>query len=270
MTAAATPCPPLDDDLDLFDADCAYDPLDETEEKDADERAETFGYRGSPEEAVQDAPAEKPGFSAAERIERLFADMPPYRRRFLAILDACKTPQTSSSLKELAAELESKRQCVYSAASFCTMLEEAGALQKLTADGEPYEEVEPQLVEVEENGRTYLRPTPPPEALWQTTPEGLAVLEDDDPLAELLQIVDEHEGLYAGVFQEILGMCDGDGSSMEQIRAQVNANPVLEYPKKTAQFFMDYLDRNGAIEWDGAWKLTQVGRDLLDQLAARA
>ena len=49
----------------------------------------------------------------------------------------------------------------------------------------------------------------------------------------------------------------------------MNTNPALEYPKKSAQFFMDYLDRNGAIAWEGAWKITEVGRRLLARLESR-
>lgn len=259
---------PFDDELDLIETDCGYDPLEEVEEKDADEKAETFGYKGSPDETAQDEP-EKPQLPARERIAQLFADMPPFKRWFLAILDACKEERTAQQVEELVDGFEKRRQCVYSAASFCTMLESAGALQKLTVDGTPYEEVEPQLVEVEEDGRKFLRPTPPPEVVWKTTPEGLEALGDDDPLGELVQIVDGQEQGYEDVFREILGMCDGDGSSINQIKQQVNSNPALEYPKKTAQFFMDYLDRNGAIEWDGAWKITEVGRSLLSHLENR-
>lgn len=257
----------FDDDLDLIEGDCGYDPLEEVEDKDADEKAETFGYKGSPDEA-HDEPS-KPQRPARERIAQLLADMPPFKRWFLAILDSCRTERTAQQVEELVNGFEKKHQCVYSAASFCTMLEEAGALQKLTVDGTPYEDVEPQLIEVEEDGKKFLRPTPPPEVVWKTTPEGLEALGADDPLGELVQIVDGQEQAYAGVFQEILGMCDGDGSSINQIKQQVNSNPVLEYPKKTAQFFMDYLDRNGAIEWDGAWKITEVGRALLNHLEGR-
>lgn len=259
---------PFDDELDLIETDCGYDPLEEVEEKDADEKAETFGYKGSPDETAQDEP-EKPQLPARERIAQLFADMPPFKRWFLAILDACKEERTAQQVEELVDGFEKRRQCVYSAASFCTMLESAGALQKLTVDGTPYEEVEPQLVEVEEDGRKFLRPTPPPEVVWKTTPEGLEALGGDDPLGELVQIVDGQEQGYEDVFREILGMCDGDGSSINQIKQQVNSNPILEYPKKTAQFFMDYLDRNGAIEWDGAWKITEIGRALLGHLENR-
>lgn len=257
-----------EDDLDLAGADCNYDPLEEVEEKDADERAETFGYRGSPDEVASDkeAPELAPQVPARERIARLLSGMAPFRRMLLSVLDACREPQNADRIEEVVAGLEGRKKCVYGAASFCTMLEAAGALCKLTADGEPYEEVEPQLVEVQEDGRTFLRPTEPPEVLWQATPEGLEALEEDDPLGELLQIVQGPEAAYAGVFAEILGMCDGDGSSINEIKQQINPNPALAYPRKMAQFFMDYLDRNDAIEWDGAWKITEVGRKLLDYL----
>lgn len=277
-TTAPTPDAELDllgddlDDLDLLDAECAYDPLEMDEEKDLDEKAETFGYKGSPAEAAAAAAAAdaaRPQLPARERIERLFADMPPFKGWFLAIVEACREPQPTAAVERVVDDLRSRRQCVYGAANFCAMLCDAGALRKLTVDGAPYEDVEPQLEEVEENGRTYLRPTPPPEALWQATPEALEALADNDPFDALLSILDEQEA-YLGVFREILGMCDSDGSSINQIKQQVNSNPALEYPKKSAQFFMDYLDRNGAIVWEGAWKLTDVGRRLLEHLEAQS
>lgn len=252
------------DDLEAYEQECDYDPLDEQEEKDLDEKAETFGYVGTPDEAVSDAPASA-AVPARERIERLFDDMPPYKRWLIDIMQACRQPQRAERIEEVVEGLRAKRHCVFDAASFRTMLEEAGALEKLTLDGQPYGEVEPRLEEVEQDGKTYLRPTQPPEAMWRTTPEGLEAVEANDPLDALMQIVQEQVG-YTEVFAEILGMCQGDGASINEIKMQVNTNPVLEYPKKTAQFFMDYLDRNDAIEWDGAWKTTEVGRRLLRRL----
>ena len=263
-------------DEELFGAECDYDPLEEFEEKDLDEKAETFGYKATPEEveAQTEAAAQagddsegcaKPQAPARERIERLFEDMIPYKNWFLAILDACREAQDAAGVGKVVEGLQSRRRCVYATANFLAMLQDAGALEKLTRDGEPYAEVEPQLMEVVEDGKTYLRPTPPPEAMWRTTADGLEALADNDPLGTLVGIVREHAA-YTDVFREILGLCDGDGSSIGNIKEQVNSNPALEYPKKSAQFFMDYLDRNGAIEWDGAWKITEVGRQLLGKL----
>lgn len=252
------------DELEAYEQECDYDPLEEQEVKDLDEKAETFGYVGSPQQA-DPAGAQAPVPPARERIERLFDDMPPYKRWLIDIMDACRQPQRAERIEEVVEGLRAKRHCVFDAASFRTMLEEAGALEKLTLDGCPYGEVEPQLEEVEQDGKTYLRPKQPPEAMWRTTPEGVEAIDANDPLDALTQIVQE-QGAYTEVFAEILGMCQGDGASINEIKMQVNTNPVLEYPKKTAQFFMDYLDRNDAIEWDGAWKTTEVGRRLLRRL----
>lgn len=256
------------DELAMFEEGREYDPLDVEEEKDADERAETFGYIGTPEEAAATQKPVAQEIPARERIEQLFEDMPPFKRWLINIMQVCREPQRAEDIERVVEGLRAKRHCVFNAASFRTMLEEAGALEKLTLDGQPYGKVEPKLEEVEEDGKTYLRPTQPPEAMWKTTPEGLEAVESNDPLDALTQIMHEQRD-YTEVFTEILGMCEGDGASINEIKMQVNTNPVLEYPKKTAQFFMDYLDRNGAIEWDGAWKITEVGRKLLQSLGQK-
>ncbi len=265
---------PVDDgqdsyeELDAYDeSDCGYDPLAVEEEKNADEKAETFGYVGTPEEAEAKAPEEHQ-VPAAERINRLFEDMLPFKHWFLSIIDTCRDARGWEEVGQLVDGLQKKQRCVYSAQDFCTMLEGAGALKKVTADGEPYGEVKPELVEVVEDGRTYLRPTTPPEPFWRATEEGLEALRENDPVAELLQIMDEQQK-YLSVFLEILDLCQGDGESINTIRERVNTNPVLEYPKKSAQFFMDYLEREDAIEWDGAWKITKIGEELLERLEER-
>ena len=150
------------DELAMFEEGREYDPLDVEEEKDADERAETFGYIGTPEEA---AAAQKPAareIPARERIEQLFEDMPPFKRWLINIMQVCREPQRAEDIEKVVEGLRAKRHCVFNAASFRTMLEEAGALEKLTLDGQPYGKVEPKLEEVEEDGKTYLRPTQPP------------------------------------------------------------------------------------------------------------
>jgi predicted transcriptional regulator len=257
-----------EDDLGMLGEECTYDPLAETDERDADERAETFGYRASAEEARREQEAPDDGdrvAPAAERIERLLEDMAPFRSWLLAILRACREPQGGERVKGLVAELQRRQQSVYGAESLCAMLVQAGALRKLTSDGEPYEEVAPELVEVEQGGRRYLRPTEPPAAVWQTTPEGAAALEEHDPLSTLLRVVDDRKK-YMSVYLEILEMCEGDGASIGEVRRQVNTNPALGYPRKSAQLFMDDLERNDAIEWEGAWKTTEVGQRLLEAL----
>ena len=87
------------DELAMFEEGREYDPLDVEEEKDADERAETFGYIGTPEEA---AAAQKPAaqeIPARERIEQLFEDMPPFKRWLINIMQVCREPQRAEDIE---------------------------------------------------------------------------------------------------------------------------------------------------------------------------
>lgn len=256
-----------DEDL-LFTEACGYDPLFEEEEKDADEIAETFGYIGDPAElAPRTELEEAPLAPASERIEALFENMLPYKRNFLAFLDFCKEARDEVDVQVFVDGMQAKRKSVYTGEMICSMLERAGALEKLTETGLPYQDVEPQLEEVEEDGVVKLRPVPAPPAQWRTTFAGLEALEKDDPTGVLREIIAEHER-YTSVFKEILEACSQEGGiSINDLKEQVNKNPALEYPKKTAQYFMDYLDRNGAIEWSGsAWVITAVGEQILNDL----
>lgn len=256
-----------DDDL-LFTEANGYDPLFEEEEKDADEIAETFGYIGDPAElAPRTQLEEEPQAPASERIAELFENMLPYKRNFLEFLDYCKEARDEVDVQVFVDEMQAKRKSVYTGEMICSMLERAGALEKLTETGLPYGDLEPQLEEVEEDGVVKLRPVPAPPAWWRTTFAGLEALEKDDPTGVLREIISEHER-FTSVFKEILELCaQGDGIGINDLKARVNTNPVLEYPKKTAQYFMDYLDRNGAIEWSGsAWVITPVGEQVLRDL----
>lgn len=256
-----------DDDLLFTEAD-GYDPLFEEEEKDADEIAETFGYIGDPAELAPRTELEEvPLAPASERIEALFENMLPYKRSFLEFLDFCKEPRGEVDVQVFIDGLRAKRKSVYTGEMICEMLERAGALEKLTETGLPYQDVEPQLEEVEEDGVVKLRPVPAPPAQWRTTFAGLEALEKDDPTGVLREIIAEHER-FTSVFREILELCAQEGGvSINDLKAQVNQNPVLEYPRKSAQYFMDYLDRNGAIAWSGsAWVITSVGEQILSDL----
>ena len=75
---------------------------------------------------------------------------------------------------------------------------------------------------------------------------------------------------YSEVFNAILWACSSeDGASRDDIEAQIAELEPLQpnaqghktvYP----QYFFDALESAGGIEWrDGAWKITEAGRQLL-------
>ena len=98
---------------------------------------------------------------AEERTRELLSQMRPHRATLLGILAACETPMATSVMKEAVERISGRKFSVYTPSNFCTMLEVAGGLARVTAAGEPYtDEVRaPEMVEVD--GRAFWRPHHP-------------------------------------------------------------------------------------------------------------
>ena len=143
---------------------------------------------------------EKP---AEERIADLLEAMAPRRTVLLGILAACAEPQPASAVNARVDELQENNFSVYSAANLCSLLEKAGAIERVTAKGEPAEdiEIEPQTVVVD--GVEYLEAREPVEIYWHITEPGRAALEADKPLERLRALLDE-DAAYAPIYQRIL------------------------------------------------------------------
>lgn len=250
----------------------AYDPLyeDEKETWDDETKESLYGYIGDPGMLAPQSPVEEvPELSPREKMENLFGSMLPFKRDLLAIMDFCRTPRSIAEVEEFVNEQKKRRNSVYSAASFCQMLADADALEKIDEDGNLYEDVEVEPIEVEDEfGNVVLQPGTPPPAFWRITEEGAIVADEDNPM-EVLKGIIADKSRYEHIFLQILQCCDTPtGAPMGYIQDQVNDDPVLVDPPKSAQFFMDYLDRNGAIVWEGGWKTTEIGKQLLALLQA--
>ena len=257
---------PFSDEV-FFDDEAGWDPLEDAgeEEWDDDDRAERFGYVGDPAQlaAHSEVPEEAPK-SPQERMDALLGDMPSYRMALLEIVSFCEQPQDGEAIEGRIAELIPQRKSVYTAASFCRMLADAGMLEKVDADGYLYEEEQIQPEEyIDEEGNARIRPTTPPAAFWRTTDEGLAYLVGHEASDSLRAVIEEN-ARYKPVFKHILQLCaHQDGASISTIISEVKGDPLLADPPKMPQFFMDYLERGGAICWNAAWKATDLGKEAL-------
>ena len=255
----------VDYDIDEF----PFDPLaDDSFDHSLDNVLKAEGYVGDPSLiAPKSVVPPAPELTPVEKIEELFKKMIPFKRYLLSILDFCRETKGFEELDVFVEDLQSHRRTVYSTGEFCMMLEEAEGLEKITEDGTPYEDVPVEPVEVEVDGKVYLEPGEPPTPYWRTTEGGLEVLGEDNPI-KVLQEVFEREAQYKSAFVQILELCSGEGSSITVLREKVNANPVLHYPQKAVNYFLDFLDRNAAVEWDGTWKITAIGERVLELLRA--
>lgn len=101
------------------------------------------------------------------------------------------------------------------------------------------------------------------------TEKGEALRERYAPAATMHALYEDRPG-YEEVFSAVLWACSApDGAARADIEAQIAALPQLQpdgqghttvYP----QYFFDALETAGGIEWrDGAWKITEAGRQLL-------
>ena len=239
-----------------------FDPLEDFE----DDAAETEGRADEFDDDKPVAPAtcEKP---AEERIADLLKAMAPRRTVLLGILTACDEPQPASAVNARVDELQENNFSVYSAANLCSLLEKAGAIERVTAEGEPAEniEAEPQTVVVD--GVEYLEAREPVEIYWRITEPGRAALEADKPLERLRALLDE-DAAYAPIYQRILRLCAADGgTTTPTINNAVDHDPLVQKPRFYAPHFVDRLEKCDALAWRKAWCITDIGRAGLDMLA---
>ena len=54
---------------------------------------------------------------------------------------------------------------------------------------------------------------------------------------------------------------------MGQLDEFVLADPVTKSPKRYAMYFVDKLERAGAVDWEGSWVITEAGRDYLAEVS---
>lgn len=263
----------LDVALDDFED---FDPLsvfDDDNEQAEDADVSVGVYVGKPHDDEPDQKVDER--CAEERIADLFSSMAPYRKTLLGMLAFCATPQTTDNLDLEVANLQTNNFSVYSAAALTNLLQQAGALARVTAEGEPYPENDPEPMLVEVNGATYYEVAEAPEVHWITTEEGAAYLADDQPLNRLVCLLDE-DARYASIYDTLFALCAGEeGATMTALSEAVDSDPLLEDPRLYAPHFIEKLAKCDALEWsDKAWRITDIGRRgqalVADRLAVQA
>lgn len=205
------------------------------------------------------------GLSPHERIEELFRKMRPCRDTLLHIVGACRKPMRVGDVNRLIDELQRTNHSVFSAADLCHLLQRAGALVLVDAQGQPFERSEPNVTD-DGTGTNRLAASQPPIAHWLATPDGIAALEADDPLGRTRSLfeVDPH---YLPIYKCVLALCArSEGARTPAIGAAVNGHGLLQRPRLFATYFIDRLERCGAIAWTGSWTATDAGLHALETL----
>ncbi len=211
----------------------------------------------------QDSPeyAKRP---AIERARELFAYMYPHRLVLHKILQAAKDVISNVDMEVRINEIRANKFSVYSPTNLCTMLEVAGALNKVTSTGEAYVEKEAKPDIIVEDGEEYYVPTTPEPVYWQTSEAGLQVLKEHDAKGKLKSEF-ENDKEFLCIYKRVMRMAnEGDGTTMAELSAAVDGDPLISKPQRIhfVQHYVETLERCEAIEWNGSkWQLTELGKD---------
>ena len=243
--------------------------------------------------------------SAAERLTKLVDTMPGQTKMLVRILDFCQERRVTDEVLNAVAAWQKLNFSVYEPAVLCGLLEKAGGLEHVNEDGTPYVQREdadaPQVVwddaqdEADEKkgdqaeavpaGEAGLvgeleggevpeedfddscaEPEPQRPSFWVTTQAGLDLVAEHNPRAHVAQML-EDEACYMPVYRELLEKLADGPMTKKEIDVIVRANPTSESPRRLGGYFVDRLERIEAIEWTGAWSITEIGRELLDNEA---
>lgn len=281
-----------EDIRELIVEDDLFDPFDEEgEEPEPDEQP----LIGAP---LDDEQAEKLPVldlrTPRQRIEDLMEQMPGQRRTILRMIDYCREERSVSEMDERYAQLHEYSYSVYSAVIFRELLEEAGAIRYIPAEGEigqeaasgsakgsegvegnpakaaaqpegvvrevyfdGEEEVEFEFLEIADN----------PAGTWVATEDGLTVVDAQDDFKKVQDLLGK-EPQYLPVYRQILDYCRESARSAKDVDALVANEPLLQEPRRFAGYFIGRLEREGALEWRGGWIATDVGCAILTSIAA--
>lgn len=208
-----------------------------------------------------------PEGSPARAVDELIASMAPQRKLLTLILNACTQPITMDELKARYDELWEYSPTVFTAYDLCVLLEEAGGIERVTADGSPYDmsAVDPIIVKDEATGAVYYQANEPADLYWSILEGGQTILDDDDPLARAQGYFEDDPELQP-LYKRLLTLCK-KGKTIEELNDAINYDDLSWEPRVVAAFFVDRMEKADAIEWKGTWQLTDVGAQALELLA---
>ena len=216
------------------------------------------------EDALPAAPAADLA-PAKERIARLFIDMKARKRVLLGLLEFLREHKPASQLEEKVDELQTYDFSVFNATNYTNALQDAGAICKCDVQGEPLPadfKQQPEIVEID--GVEYYKPADSPVVYWKCTEDGLAFLDAEDPFGKTVQIIDDDKPEYLAIYRETLRYCDqGEGRSTNDVQDYLRSLDIFGDIRVYASRYLERLERNGAVLWQGNWVTTEVGRSIL-------
>ena len=259
MSADFNPLESLDFDDDIDDEDYVPGMLDEG----------PYGMPDAKNAAKLKLVAFDNAETATERIDTLFNQMPTLERMLIDMLELSRSPIASADMDAQVREMQKYHHSIYSPLTLCSLLERAGAIFKSDADGNSLEDLEQEPLRVEIDGVEYWRVASAPEVFWSISPEGLERYEAYKP-AEMIKEVFAAEPEYRRFFLTALRTCATPGGvNLKVVDDLLVDEPELQKPRRYAMYFIDKLEKAGALKWGDTWSATEAGLEFLANLDAQ-
>lgn len=205
-----------------------------------------------------------PGSVDAEaRTADLLLSYPSLRHALYRALECCQSFRTTAEVEEAVTPLI-PRSSVYSAVVLLDWLYRAGALERSACEAEADEALS---VEVSASATSGAPSTNDAASQgtghWQTTLVGIAVLERFAPSRLLRELQETEDARHLHIYPIVLAFCDEEPRSTKEIDTLLVDHPDLQNPRRYASYFINKLGEVGAIEWNGKWSTTEIGRTAI-------
>lgn len=211
------------------------------------------------------------------RVADAFEAVPGNQRVLMAVLEACREPRLAEELDAIMGPILSHNRSVHSAVELRRVLEDHGAIRYVKSDEEQLAEAraldaaengEVEVPEIDEEG-FYVVSTPAP-GTWQITEAGREYLDADPVGGYARDLLERREPQYAPVYRELLELLAEGPATKAEVDKVAESSPLTQEPRMYGGHFVGEMEKAGLAAWDGAWTITEPGRELLAGLQAGA
>ena len=283
--------------VEVFELEDDFDPLADAglELETDDEYAGGIEYQAPIPDADKSVVPEAVELPPAERIDKLVAGIPGQKFRILSAIKICDEPKTLEVAADELEEAYPQGTSVYDAIRIIELLHDAGALVCVDEEGneidldavaeeadeapaadagaavaavadaaeEAAEEARVDAISLDELDVEYDEVEKEAPVFYLATDAGKDAVERMWSASAAFDVVN-NEPQYLPVWKKVLQMCSEEGGATKKAVADaLDAHPILQEPRRWCQYFLEKLKNVNALEFDTAWVITDIGKQLL-------
>jgi hypothetical protein len=281
--------------VEVFELEDDFDPLaDAGLELETDEEyAGGIEYQAPIPDADKSVVPEAVELPPAERIDKLVAGIPGQKFRILSAIKICGEAKTLEVAADELEEAYPQGTSVYDAIRIIELLHDAGALVCVDEEGneidldavaeevdeagadadaavavaaaadEDAEEARVDAISLDELDVEYDEVEKEAPVFYLATEAGKDAVERMWSASAAFDVVND-EPQYLPVWKKVLQMCSEEGGATKKAVADaLDAHPILQEPRRWCQYFLEKLKNVNALEFDTAWVITDIGKQLL-------